>query len=202
MAKKVLAGRDNWQTESGSKASDAEKNLYKAFKKHFLGTEYILHEKPTHLKNLYAHVQLPDYVINEIYNPPITIETAKWGVSPDFAIENTRTGKILFGEIKRQDGWVEGKDPSAGRGNAHERLCKLFTPGLLNAYRKIGNIHSTEILPFWVVFVGDITRDPKRNREVAFWFDEYDKNYFMWRPNMTDNDLTDHFDKYLKPYLE
>lgn len=141
-------------------------------------------------------------MINEIYNPPITIETAKWGVSPDFAIENTRTGKILFGEIKRQDGWVEGKDPSAGRGNAHERLCKLFTPGLLNAYRKIGNIHSTEILPFWVVFVGDITRDPKRNREVAFWFDEYDKNYFMWRPNMTDNDLTDHFDKYLKPYLE
>ena len=128
MAKKELAGRYNWQTESGSKASDAEKNLYKAFKKHFLGTEYILHEKPTHLKNLYAHVQLPDYVINEIYNPPITIETAKWGVSPDFAIENTRTGKILFGEIKRQDGWVEGKDPSAGRGNAHERLCKLFTP--------------------------------------------------------------------------
>ena len=61
-----------------------------------------------------------------------------WGVSPDFSITNTRTGKILFGEIKRQDGWVEGKDPSAGRGNAHERMCKLFTPGLLNAYREIG----------------------------------------------------------------
>lgn len=202
MAKKELAGRDNWQTESGTKAANAEKNLYKAFKKHFLGTEYLLHEKPTHLKNLYAKVQLPDYVISEIYNPPITIETTKWGVSPDFAIENTRTGKILFGEIKRQDGWVEGKASSAGRGNAHERLCKLFTPGLLNAYRTIGNIHSTKILPFWVVFVGDITRDPKRNREIVFWFDKYDKNYFMWRPNMTDNDLTDHFDKYLKPYLE
>ncbi len=176
--------------------------MYIAFKRYFTGTEYILHEKPAHLKNLYTQVQLPDYVISEIYNPPITIETTKWGVSPDFAIENTRTGKILFGEIKRQDGWVEGKDPSAGRGNAHERLCKLFTPGLLHAYRTIGNIHSTKILPFWVVFIGDITRDPKRNREVAFWFDKYDKNYFMWRPNMTDNDLTEHFDKYLKPYLE
>jgi len=202
MAKKELASRKNWQTESGSKASHAEKNLYQAFEKHFAGTEYILHEKPTHLKNLYAQVQLPSHIINEIYNPPISIETTKWGVSPDFAIENIRTKKILFGEIKRQDGWVEGKDPSAGRGNAHERLCKLFTPGLLNAYRRIGNIHNTKILPFWVVFVGDITRDPKRNREVAFWFDQYDKNYFMWRPNMTNNDLTEHFDKYLKPYLE
>lgn len=202
MSKKELAGRDNWQTESGTKALTAEKNLYKVFKKHFEGTEYVLHEKPTYLKNLYAQVHLPDYVISQIYNPSIIVETTKWGVSPDFAIENTKTNKILFGEIKRQDGWVEGKGPSAGRGNAHERLCKLFTPGLLKAYRKIGHIQTTDILPFWVVFVGDITRDPKRNREIAFWFDEYDKNFFMWRPNMTDKDLTDHFDKYLKPYLE
>lgn len=202
MSKKELAGRNNWQTESGSKASNAEKNLYEAFKKHLKGTVYILYEKPTHLKNLYTQVQLPSSVISQIYNPPINIADTTWGVSPDFAIENTQTGKILFGEIKRQDGWVEGKDPSAGRGNAHERLCKLFTPGLLKAYRKIGNIQSSEILPFWVVFVGDITRDPKRNREVAFWFDKYDKNFFMWRPAMTDKDLTDHFDKYLKPYLE
>lgn len=57
-------------------------------------------------------------------------------------------------------------------------------------------------MPFGVVFIGDITRDPKRNREIAFWFDEYDKNFFMWRPNMTDKDLTDYFDMYLKPYLE
>lgn len=202
MAKKELSNRDNWQTESGLKASNAEKNLYEAFNKHFQDSEYVLHEKPTHLKSLYAQVQLPDYVVSQIYNPPIIIETTNWGVSPDFAIENKQTGKILFGEIKRQDGWVEGKNPSAGRGNAHERLCKLFTPGLLKAYRKIGKIQNKEILPFWVVFIGDITRDPKRNREIAFWFDEYDKNFFMWRPNMTDKDLTDYFDMYLKPYLE
>ena len=184
MGKRALSGRDNWQEQGGAKASQAEKNLYVAFYEHFRGTEYVLHEKPKHLKNLYAKVNLPDEV------------------SPDFAIENTRTHKILFGEIKRQDGWVEGKDPSAGRGNAHERLCKLFTPGLMAAYRKIGGITSPDILPFWVVFEGDITRDPKRNREVAFWFDTYDKNYFMWRPHMTNEDLTRHFDYYLRPYLE
>lgn len=125
-----------------------------------------------------------------------------WGVSPDFSITNKRTGKILFGEIKRQDGWVEGKKPNDGRGNAHERMCKLFTPGLIKAYRKIGGITSEDILPFWVVLEGDITRDPKRNREIAFWFDKFDKNYFMWRPDMTSRDLLNHFDMYLKPYLE
>ena len=34
-------------------------------------------------------------------------------------------------ESKRQDGWVEGGARKDGRGNAHERSCKFFTPGLL-----------------------------------------------------------------------
>lgn len=81
-------------------------------------------------------------------------------------------------------------------------MCKLFTPGLIKEYRKVSGINNPDILPFWVVLEGDITRDPKRNREIAFWFDSYDKNYFMWRPNMTDQDLIEHFEKFLKPYLE
>ena len=108
----------------------------------------------------------------------------------------------MFGEIKRQDGWVEDKQPSAGRGNAHERLCKLFTPGLLKAYREAGKIDDQSILPFWVVFEGDITRDPKRVREIAFWFDVYDKNYFMWRPSQSGALLVEHFDQFLKKYLD
>lgn len=202
MGKRALSGRENWQEQGGTKAAQAEKNLYEVFREHFKGTEYKLHEKPTHLKNLYANIELPEEVIKQIFNPKIDLKTTKWGVSPDFAIENTKSKKILFGEIKRQDGWVEGKDPSAGRGNAHERLCKLFTPGLLKAYRKVGGIDSKEILPFWVVFEGDITRDPKRNREVAFWFDTYTSNYFMWRPNMTEKEIIEHFELYLKKYLD
>ena len=202
MGKKALSGRNNWQGQGGAKALEAETNLYEVFDEYFKNSEYVLHKKPMHLKNLYANISLPEEVLRQMYNPQISLKNTKWGVSPDFAIENTYTHKILFGEIKRQDGWVEGKNPSAGRGNAHERLCKLFTPGLLKAYREIGHIKNPEILPFWVVFEGDITRDPKRNREIAFWFDQYNKNYFMWRPNMTGQDLIDHFDKYLKPYLE
>ena len=202
MGKKELSGRLNWENVSGKKAANAEQNLYEAFRKAFEGTKYVLHEKPSHLKNLYASVKLDDEVLKAIFNPDIDLENTEWGVSPDFAIENTETGKILFGEIKRQDGWVEGKKPSAGRGNAHERLCKLFTPGLLNTYSKISGIDDEDVLPFWVVFEGDITRDPKRVREITFWFDQFYMNFFMWRPNASDEDLIKHFNTYLKKYLD
>jgi len=202
MGKNELSGRSIWQDVSGAKAAIAEHNLYNVFNNHFKGTEYKLIEKPTHLKNLYTQVALPQSTLKQIFNPPIDIASAQWGVSPDFAIENTRTGKILFGEIKRQDGWVEGKDPSAGRGNAHERLCKLFTPGLLKAHRRIGHITDASLLPFWVVFEGDITRDPKRVREITFWFDKYKANFFMWRPTHTGADLINHFENFLKSGLE
>ena len=202
MGKKELSNRLNWERLAGIKAAGAEQNLYKVFEAAFVGTKYKLHKKPVHLKNLYASVDLGNDVLNEIFNPNIDLAKTKWGVSPDFAIENTETGKILFGEIKRQDGWVEGKDPSAGRGNAHERSCKLFTPGLIKTYRQIGKIDSIEILPFWVVFEGDITRDPKRVREIAFWYDMYQDNYFMWRPNVSGDVLVKHFDEKLKKYLD
>ena len=208
MAKKDLQGRENWQTESGpsGKAGDAEKNLIAVFREAFKGTEYIISDHPTDLKHLYENVELSPETLVQIFNPDkATMKNAQkrgWGVSPDFSIKNTKTGKILFGEIKRQDGWVEGKNPSAGRGNAHERMCKLFTPGLIKAYRQIGKITDTSILPFWVVLEGDITRDPKRNREISFWFDEYDKNFFMWRPDMSGKELVEHFNTYLKEYLD
>lgn len=208
MAKKDLQGRENWQTESGpsGKAGVAEKNLIAVFREAFKGTEYIISNHPTDLKHLYENVELSPETLTQIFNPDkATMKNAQkrgWGVSPDFSIKNTKTGKILFGEIKRQDGWVEGKNPSAGRGNAHERMCKLFTPGLMKAYRQIGKITDPSILPFWVVLEGDITRDPKRNREISFWFDEYDKNFFMWRPNMNGKELVEHFNTYLKEYLD
>ena len=202
MGKKELSNRLNWENVSGKKAAIAEQNLYEVFYEAFEGTIYKLHEKPVHLKNLYANVKLSEDVLKQIYNSKIDYKNTAWGVSPDFAIENTETGKILFGEIKRQDGWVEGKDPSAGRGNAHERLCKLFTPGLLKKYREISGITDKEILPFWVVFEGDITRDPKRVREITFWFDKYQNNFFMWRPKMTGVELLNHFEHYLKKYLD
>lgn len=208
MAKKELSARSNWQTVSGPAglAGQAERNLYAVFEEAFQGTVYRICKHPKDLKHLYEDVVLPEDTIEQIFSPDEeTMKKSKkrgWGVSPDFSIVNTVTGKILFGEIKRQDGWVEGKKPSAGRGNAHERMCKLFSPGMIEVYREISGIRDPEILPFWVVLEGDITRDPKRNREIALWFGNYNKNYFMWRPNIPAQALVDHFNTYLKPYLD
>ena len=35
------------------------------------------------------------------------------------------------------------------------------------------------VLPFWTVFQGDITRDPCRVKEITCWFDSYTAHYFF-----------------------
>ena len=103
--------------------------------------------------------------------------------------------------IKKQNGWVEGGTRSDGRGNVHERAMKYFAPGLLKILRKESKI-SKPALPFWIVFRGDITRDPCRVREITCWFDEYTKHYFFWRENTAIDLLTNHFNNNLKELME
>lgn len=191
--------RRKWQDYGGANATVAEHSFIDVFSKLFEGTEYEVISQPTFFKDLYVDVELSEKDLAEIYTPeePIT----KHGIQPDGAIKNNRTGKIIFVEIKRQDGWVEGKPRSAGRGNAHERLCKYFTPGLLGRLRETGNIEAPN-LPFWIVFQGDITRDPCRVREITFWFDEYKANYFFWRDTKNVDSLIEHFETYIAPLLE
>ena len=90
---------------------------------------------------------------------------------------------------------------SDGRGNAHERSNKYFTPGLFKALKESSKISTGEILPFGVVFTGNITRDPKRNREISFWYDKYQDNFYMWRDVSDAGPLLDHFENKLLPYL-
>jgi len=102
------------------------------------------------------------------------------------------TRKTLYVEVKRQDGWVEGGNRSDGRGNAHERSCKYFTPGLIKIMRSRG-ISQEDALPFWTVFQGDIARDPCRVREVTCWYDKYDAHFFFWRDSTNAEPLLKHF---------
>ncbi len=191
--------RRKWQDYGGASATIAEHSFIEVFSKLFEDTEYEVISKPTYFKDLYVNVKLTKKELAAIYTPDTVIK--KHGIQPDGAIKNKRTGKIIFIEIKRQDGWVEGKKRTAGRGNAHERLCKYFTPGLLETLRKAGNIKSPN-LPFWIIFQGDITRDPCRVREITFWFGKYKANYFFWRNTQSANDLIEHFEKYIVPLLE
>lgn len=209
MATQELRKRANWQTASGAKALGIEK-LFQEVLQSALDSiypeQFMIERHPKELDDIYSTYSLPSEVLEKIYN----IDTAekkkngkpkyKWGINMDFAIRNNKNGKILFGEIKRQNGWIETTNMKAGRGNAHERSCKYFTPGLMKAIRKAGGL-SNEILPFWIVYVGDITRDPRRNREIAFWFQDYTKNYYMWRDTNDIEDMLDFFENNLLPYL-
>jgi len=210
MASSELRSRANWQTISGYRALETE-DMFKKSLQAALDSVYphqFIIDKPNEFGDIYSTYELSKGVLEKIYNIDVKERTKsgtlkhKWGISMDFSIRNLKTRKILFGEIKRQDGWVEGKKPNDGRGNAHERSCKYFTPGLLKVIREKSRI-SSDILPFWIVYVGDITRDPKRNREIAFWFQDYTKNYYMWR-DTTDagvGDMLDFFENNLLPYL-
>ncbi len=202
MATQELRKRTNWQTLSGAKALTTEElfqeSMQLALDSVFPNT-FLIDRHPAEFGNIYSDYPLPQSVLSEIYN--VDVSGKSWGISMDFAIRNLRNEKILFGEIKRQDGWVENTNIQAGRGNAHERCCKYFTPGLMKILRQTGKIYSQDILPFWIVFAGDITRDPRRNREIAFWFQEYTKNYYMWRDTSKVADILDFFENNLLPYL-
>ncbi|MCI8304665.1 MAG: MunI family type II restriction endonuclease [Lawsonibacter sp.] len=209
MATQELRKRANWQTLSGTKALKAEK-IFKETLQQALDDLYPerfrVERHPKDFEDIYSTYPLPKDVLDKIYNVDVSKKKKNkkpkytWGISMDFAIRNLENGKTLFGEIKRQDGWVESTSPKAGRGNAHERSCKYFTPGLMKIIREKGGL-SEEILPFWLVLVGDITRDPRRNREIAFWFQGYTKNYYMWRNTDDVGDILDFFENNLLPYL-
>lgn len=198
MGTKALRGRDKWQDVSGGKATVAEKNFYDVFNTEFEGTDFTVRPKPQEFKDCYVKVVLTAEESAAIHVPKVAI--VKHGIAPDYAIDNRKTNKTLYVEVKRQDGWIEGKLRSAGRGNAHERSNKFFTPGLLKLLRERGKI-GDNVLPFWTVFQGDITRDPCRVREIKLWYGEHSAHYFMWRNTKDGQALIDHFNRKLKHLL-
>lgn len=192
--------RSKWQDRTGNLAALAEYEFFNVFNDFFRGTDFIIRKKPNEFKNIYLDYILDDTTLNEIYTPekPIT----RHGVTPDFAIDNKVSGKTIYVEVKKQDGWVEGKTRYDGRGNAHERSCKFFTPGLRQILYQKSNL-TDDTLPFWVVFQGDITRDPCRVREISLWYgEEYKHHKFFWRNTQKPDALIQHFMDNILPLLE
>lgn len=198
MASKENRLRKKWQDYGGFKATKAEHAVYEVFEALFKDTDYELIRQPKCFENIYIGVKLNKKELKAIYTPPCGIK--KHGIKPDCLIHNKKTDKTIYIEVKRQDGWVEGKQRKDGRGNAHERFCKYFTPGLLKLLRKAGN-HPASVYPFWVIFVGDVTRDPCHVREIRFWFDGHNENVLFWRNTTDYKMLVEHFEKYIAPLL-
>ena len=191
--------RRKWQDYGGQNAGRAEQDFFDAFSKAFHDTEYTIRPQPKEFSKIYVNYPLTEKVLSEIYDPGDVIK--RHGVFPDYAICNTKSGKTIYVEVKRQDGWVEGGKRSDGRGNAHERSCKFFTPGLLKILRASSGI-SEPALPFWTVFQGNITRDPCRVREVTCWYEGHEGHYFFWRDSKDPADLFLHFEEHISPLLD
>lgn len=191
--------RGKWQDYGGGNAAIAEKAFFSSFSTAFKGTDYIIISQPNEFGKVYVDVELTPQEISEIYTPDVKI--TRHGVFPDYAIKNIRTNKTIYIEVKRQDGWVEDKTRAHGRGNAHERSCKFFTPGLLEILRSKSGILPPH-LPFWTVFQGDITRDPCRVREITCWYHGFPAHFFFWRKAPDPDLLFKHFDEYIAPLLE
>ena len=198
MGTNELRKREIWQDKSGFLATQAEHSFYNVFVEAFKGTNFSVRANPQEFNKIYVDFPLSEKVKTEIYTPESPVK--KHGITPDYAIDHLESKKTLYVEVKRQDGWVEGKPRSAGRGNAHERSCKYFTPGLLKILRQESGIES-QYLPFWTVFIGDISRDPCRVREITCWFDDFSDHFFFWRDMTNPDVLINHFDQRLKHLL-
>lgn len=200
MGKDELGARSNWQTLSGANALSLEEHFLRTFEHEFSkpkNSAFRIRKRPKDFTNIYSNIPLSPKVVKNIYSPE---RNYSHGIAIDFAIDNVISNKTLYVEIKRQDGWVENLPSSAGRGNAHERLCKLFTPGLSRILHEKGGIEKPH-LPFWAVFGGNITRDPKRVREITCWFAEHGDHFFMWRSEEDTKSIVSHFNNKLKKLL-
>ncbi|MDE0094382.1 MAG: MunI family type II restriction endonuclease [Gammaproteobacteria bacterium] len=196
MGRDELRNRANWQQFSLSLSVEAERNFFSVMSVLLHESEYKILARPREFAHIYENWPLDRSSEDQIYKPE---KRYQHGFIPDYLIENTSSHKKIYIEVKRQDGWVEGLPRSAGRGNAHERLCKYFSPGLTRIMKKASKVE--ESLPFWIVFVGNITRDPCRVREITCWFGQYQENFFFWRNNEP-KELWDHFIEKISPLLD
>ena len=133
MSSSHLRLRKNWQKLSGHRALVAEQDFAGLFNELLVDTNYTIIFRPRDFANIYYAYPVLDRDKEQIYHPEIEY---RHGFVPDFSMTNKITGKRIYVELKRQDGWVEGKPRRAGRGNAHERLCI----GLTHAELKKGAI--------------------------------------------------------------
>ena len=175
MAREHLEQRDNWQEEASERGRKAEDVFDEVIQRHLRGGILEATFKPMDLAGVYG-----------------TRRSGRpHGLRPECAIRNTRSGRIVFVEIKRQ----------RAAGNAHERACKYLAPGILVAMREVGR-QPANVVPMWWIFTNGIARDPDYRREISFWFRGLEPNLLLW-DDLDDHDtVVHHFETHIRPMLE
>jgi hypothetical protein len=164
-----LAQRDNWQKYANVGGSGREETANKILVTYLTGNV--------------------NYVVTEKPKHLAHIYGQKWGIVPDLSIEYKPTGRIAFFESKRQ----------GSGGNAHERVCKYFAPGILDRSVPIAGF----LNPFFFIFMNGLTHDPKKRAEIIAWFDRdgFRDRYILWQDREVKT-LIDWFNLVIRKYLE
>lgn len=169
MGREHLEARDNWQAESAVRGGDAERAFNEVMRKYCIGTDLSYASKPRDL--------------SEMYGP-------RHGIAPDGVIRNTKSGRAVYVEIKRQ----------RNAGNAHERACKYFAPGIIASAREVAG-QPDDVIPFWWIFSNGIASDPRYVQEIMHWFRGVEGNVLLWQSLDDYEPVIDHFERYIAPML-
>ena len=176
MAREHLENRDNWQSDSSIRASEAEAHFDAIMTNYLRDTVYEHEFHPKDLEGIYG--SLPG-------------SRRSYGIRPEYVIRNTQTGRAVYVEVKRQ----------RAAGNAHERACKYFAPGIIASARRIAN-QPEGVLPFWWVFTNGIASAPRYVQEITHWFRGYEGNLLLWQSLDDYEPVIDHFERHIRPMLD
>ena len=169
IARRHLEGRDKWQGEASERGMSAEKSFHEVLRAHTESLDGVTIEpRPKDLAGIYG--------TNASGRPH--------GVRPDSVVRGS-SGKAVFVEIKRQ----------RAAGNAHERACKYFTPGIIRSGRRIAK-QPDDVLPFWWVFTNGVADDERYVREIMHWFRGVEPHVLLWEPR-DPKSLIAHFDDHI-----
>lgn len=175
MGREHLQSRDVWQDQASQRGGKAEGVFDAILRSHLDPSEWILQKKPSDLGGIYGY--------HESGRPH--------GIKPDYLIRHSETGRSIFVEIKRQRAF----------GNAHERACKYFAPGILESAREIAGLSGSH-LPFWWIFTNGIATDAKYVREITHWFSGIQDHLLLWQSFPEAAEVIAHFERSIRPMLE
>lgn len=175
MGREHLASRDIWQDYASQQGERREHHFAATMREHLSGAEWHAERKPRDLRGIYG-----------------TYDTGSpHGIVPDYVIRNRSTSRAIFVEVKRQN----------DAGNAHERACKYFAPGIIQSARDIARVPEG-VLPFWWVFTDGLTTSEKYVREIQHWFRGVEGHLLLWDSFPDGAALTEHFDQHIRPLLD
>lgn len=175
MAREHLMARANWQAFAGARGRKAEELFENIMTEYLSDTNIETTSKPKDLRGIYGTHQASG---------------RPHGIIPEYGFHNLDNDKRVYVEVKRQK----------AEGNAHERACKYWMPGIVASIQDVANQPKT-LVPVWFVFTNGITTDSKYVQEISHWFKGHEANFILWEDMLDRDALVDHFEAHIMPML-